>query len=112
VSIFRQFSENTEISHLERLSKGDFEAHKEWAPANKWRFLVHPVGKFLDWHPTTGKCIVVVLSGKLEIGVTDGNHNVFVAGDMRILSDHGKGHTGRVIGDEPVEMLLIDIPED
>ena len=112
MGIYRMFSENQELSHLVRLTPEQFEAHKEWSPANKWRFVEYPVGKFFDWHPVIGKCIIVVLSGKLEIEVTDGTKNVFITGDMRILSDHGKGHTSRVIGDEPVKLLVVDLPED
>jgi hypothetical protein len=111
-TIYRLFSENAEISHLKKFTVEEFEAHKEWFPAKQWRFNVHDVGKVIDWHPSNGKFIVVVLAGKIEIGVSDGTRLVFGPGEMRILTDYGKGHCARVVSDVPAEFLMVELPED
>ena len=111
MSIYRQFSDSNLESHLEMLSEEQFSNCKTWQKAKAYRFHVHAPGTFLDWHPTSGKYIITVLSGELEITVTDGTKKICRPGDARFTSDQGRGHTGRAIGDQPCVVLMVDVSE-
>lgn len=46
---------------------------------------------------------MIILSGQLEIGFSDGTTKVFGPGDARLVEDTmGKGHTTAFFGNEPV----------
>ena len=61
-----------------------------------------PAGNFVDWHPAPRRQFVIILSGRLEIGFSDGATRVFGPGDARLVEDTtGRGHTTGVHGDEP-----------
>ncbi len=109
MEVYRQFSDDSGESHLRELSAGEFAALTAWAPAKAFRVNVHPPGTFLDWHPANGKFIITVLSGAIEICVSDGTRLVCGPGTMRMTSDSGKGHTGRAIGEAPCVVLMVDI---
>jgi hypothetical protein len=111
MGIYRQYSDAQLESHLEELSPEQFEVCKAWQNARSFRFHVHEPGTFLDWHPAGGKFLIVVLSGELEICVTDGSKQICRAGDLRFTSDEGRGHTGRAAGDGPCVVLMVDIGE-
>ncbi len=73
-------------------------------------FREDPVGKFSDWHPAPRRQFVVILSGALEIGFSDGTKKVFNAGDARLVEDTtGKGHTTGVYGDQPAVIATIPL---
>ena len=73
-------------------------------------FRTDPAGKFQDWHPAPRRQFVIILSGQLEIGFGDGTKRVFDAGDARLVEDTtGKGHRSRVIGDEDVLNVAIQL---
>jgi hypothetical protein len=56
--------------------------------------------------------IVVVLSGVLEVGTSDGHTQQWGAGEAFMPDDlRGKGHTTRTIGG-PVRALYIPLPQD
>jgi quercetin dioxygenase-like cupin family protein len=109
MGIYRQFSDSAEVSHLEEFSQVDLDKLKDWQNAKGVRLHVHTPGTFLDWHPAGGRYAIVVLSGQLEIGVSDGTKLICHAGDLRFTSDTGKGHTGRCVGDEPCTVLMVDL---
>jgi quercetin dioxygenase-like cupin family protein len=108
-NIFKQFSDVQGESHLERLSQDEFKRLSEWHNAKSFRFHVHSPETFLDWHAGESDYIIVVLSGKLEICVSDGTKIICEPGVLRLTSDRGKGHTGRAIGDSPCAILMVDI---
>lgn len=108
MGIYRQFSDEVMESHLSPLTSELREMLQTWQNARAFRLHEHPPGTFLDWHPANGAFAIVVLSGALEITVTDGTQQVCRAGDLRFTSDAGKGHTGRVIGEEPCVVLMVD----
>ena len=90
-------------SHIEAI---EIEKQSDWLkglPSTQISFNVWPTGRFLDWHPAPRRQFVIILSGQLEIGCGDGTKQVFGPGDARLVEDTtGKGHTTRVIGNEPV----------
>jgi quercetin dioxygenase-like cupin family protein len=71
-----------------------------------------PVGTFVDWHPAPRRQYVIILSGQLEIGLSDGTVRRFGPGDARLVEDvAGKGHTTRVIGSEPVVTTVVPLAD-
>ena len=111
MGLYKQFSDVENQSHIEKLPQETFHLLQSWTHAKGYRFHVHTPGTFLDWHPASGPMMIVVLSGAIELCVTDGTKLLCHAGDLRMTSDRGKGHTGRVIGDEPCVVLMVDIGE-
>ena len=89
-------------SHIEPIDLGQRGDWLKGLPATQISFRVWPRGEFLDWHPAPRRQFVIILSGRLEIGCGDGTRQVFGPGDARLVEDTtGKGHTTRVLGDEP-----------
>ena len=88
-------------SHVEKI---DWRATGDWTKGMRTtdiKFGEWPVGKFMDWHPAPRRQLVIILSGQLEIGLSDGTKHVFGAGDARLVEDTtGKGHTTRQLGAE------------
>jgi hypothetical protein len=112
MGVFRQFTTDDDgESHIKDIDLAQHPELLTQQPTVGMRFHVYPPGTFLDWHPATGYNCIVVLSGVLEIGVTDGTLKRFYPGDARLTSDRGKGHTGRAIGDEPCAVLHVKITE-
>jgi quercetin dioxygenase-like cupin family protein len=59
-------------------------------------------GNFIDWHTAPRRQFVITLSGEVEIGLGDGSVHRFGAGHVNLAEDlTGKGHTTRVVGDQP-----------
>ena len=89
-------------SHVEPI---DVATKADWLkglPTTQISFRIWPKGEFLDWHPAPRRQFVIILSGQLEIGCGDGTKQVFGPGDARLVEDTtGKGHTTRVVGNEP-----------
>jgi len=112
MGIYRQFNDEQKESHLEQLSAEAIDKLREWMPAKSWRIHIHEPGTFLDWHVAHGNYIITVLSGLLEITVTDGTVLLCEPGTMRMTSDkEGRGHIGRAVGDDPCVVLMVDMGE-
>jgi hypothetical protein len=98
---FRLYTGPDGQSHIEPI---DLAKAKEWTSGlatTKISFSEWPVGRDLDWHPAPRRQFVIILSGRLEIGLGDGTKQVFGPGDARLVEDTtGKGHTTRVVGNE------------
>jgi hypothetical protein len=48
------------------------------------------------WHPAPRRQLVIVLSGMVEITVSDGETRTFTPGAVLLAEDlHGRGHSGR-----------------
>jgi hypothetical protein len=110
MNLYHLFAESAELTRIRKLPQEDFENfHDEWRTAKTWRFRRQPAGKFLDWHPASKKLLFTVLSGKFELGASDGSLAVLEPGDVCIIHDYGKGHTGRVTGAGPCEILHVEI---
>jgi len=76
------------------------------------RFVELPEGFRPGWHHAPARLIVVVLSGAIEVGTSDGQTQQWGAGEAFMPDDlRGKGHTTRTIGG-PVRVLYIPLPQD
>ena len=59
----------------------------------------------------TGAAIVVVLSGKIEVGTSDDQKRMLTAGQAFIADDlTGKGHLTRVV-DGPARVMFVQLPD-
>lgn len=78
--------------------------------AESARFFSLVVGWFGDWHPAPRRQLYVNLGGVLEVGVSDGEVRRLGPGDIVLTEDlDGRGHTTRVIGDEPSVGVFIHL---
>ena len=70
-------------------------------------------GHTQDWHPAPRRQWVVILRGKLEIGLGDGTFRRFGPGDARLVEDTtGPGHTTRVVGRGPCLAMYVPVGGD
>jgi hypothetical protein len=61
-------------------------------------------------HPAPKHQWVVITSGTLEIGVSDGEKRTLPAGPIAFLEESGsKGHSTKVIGDEDSILMVTEI---
>ena len=65
-------------------------------------FRTSQPGHFSDWHTAPRRQFVITLAGEVEIGLADGSVHRFGAGHVTLAEDlTGKGHTTRVVGNQP-----------
>jgi hypothetical protein len=75
-------------------------------------FVELPDGMVQNWHNAPARQIVVVLSGELEVGTTDGQTHRWRAGEVFLASDvTGKGHTTRTVGG-PARVMFAPLPDN
>ena len=73
-------------------------------------FLRAPSGWLGDWHPTPARQFMSLLTGVLEVSVSDGETRRMGPGDIVLLEDtEGKGHLTRVVSDEPAVLMFAQL---
>lgn len=73
-------------------------------------FLSSPPGWHGDWHPAPRKQLMFLLSGELEVEVSDGEVRRFYSGAVILVEDtSGKGHVSRVVGEKRGYMAAIPL---
>jgi len=71
-------------------------------PAQSAMVTEMPDGLYQDWHPASGRQLLFVLSGSLEIETTDGKKQQCSSGDVFLADDVGSsGHRSRTITPAP-----------
>ncbi|MGH7839792.1 MAG: hypothetical protein ACREQC_18500 [Candidatus Binataceae bacterium] len=79
-------------------------------PSASIRFVELPAGLDQTWHHAPARQVVVVLSGELEVGTSDGEKRRCIAGQAFIADDlTGKGHLTRVVGG-PANVMFVELP--
>ena len=79
-------------------------------PAAAAVFLSAPAGWTGTWHVSPRRQLFVVLSGEIEVEMSDGTLKRSGPGAVALLEDTtGRGHITRVIGDGPVEALVVPL---
>jgi quercetin dioxygenase-like cupin family protein len=69
-----------------------------------------PPGWFGDFHPAPKHQWMIITSGTLEIGVSDGEKRTLPAGTIAFLEETGsKGHSTRVIGNEMSVLMVTEV---
>src|SRR5271165_3394940 len=78
------------------------------------QFLVAPPAVIAhDWHPAPARQFVLLLNGKLEVEVTDGERRVFTQGSVVFLGDtKGRGHKDHAMNDDELCLALIRVPDE
>jgi quercetin dioxygenase-like cupin family protein len=80
-------------------------------PAGQGVFFRLTPGWFGDWHPTPCLQYFVQATGELEVQVSDGEVRRLSPGAVVYLEDtEGKGHTTRVVGDDAVSGVFVQLP--
>jgi len=78
-----------------------------------WQMSKTLPGHYADFTTVPEPRFVSVLSGSMELTVSNGEKRYFSRGDMVMLQDTtGQGHTTKVIGFEPCVSLIIAMPGD
>ena len=115
----RVFADEEGESHFEAMSI-DLSA-KDFAPpappvevseivGSRHGFLRAPPGWFGDWHPTPARQFMCLLSGAMEVAVSDGEVRQMSAGMIALLEDlEGRGHATRVISEEPAVLVFAQL---
>ena len=102
MSISRLYTGADGQSHLEEL---DPAIHPELTTLHATKGVVFRTtqpGHFTDWHNAPRRQYVITLEGQMEIGLGDGTVRRFGPGHVTLAEDlTGKGHTTRVVGNQP-----------
>jgi quercetin dioxygenase-like cupin family protein len=81
-------------------------------PSPNIRFVELPAGLDQSWHHAPASQIVVVLSGEVEVGTSDGEKRRCTAGHAFIADDlTGKGHLTRVVSG-PANVMFVELPKN
>ena len=90
-------------SHIEEM---DLSSHPTLTTLHETKGIVFrsaEPGRFSDWHNAPRLQYVIVLGGRMEIGVGDGTKRILDPGDILQVEDlTGQGHTTRSIGQRVV----------
>jgi hypothetical protein len=79
-------------------------------PSPAIRFVELPAGLDQSWHHAPASQVVVVLSGEVEVGTSDGATRRATTGQAFIADDlTGKGHVTKVIGG-PARVMFVELP--
>lgn len=82
-------------------------------PAERVLLCVFPAGWFGDWHPSPRHQLYLNLGGRLEVEVGDGEVRSVDPGQVVLLEDlAGRGHTTRVVGDEPSVGAFVHLADE
>ena len=78
--------------------------------AESVNFISSPCGWFGDWHPAPRRQFIFMLTGKLEVEVSDGDMRKFLPGDVMLVEDTtGKGHISRVVSKERAYLAVVPL---
>ncbi len=76
------------------------------------RFSVMDPGLVADWHPAPRVQYSLHLAGELEVETGDGQVRRLGPGSIVLLEDvSGQGHRTRVIGEQPVVGVFLQVPQ-
>jgi quercetin dioxygenase-like cupin family protein len=70
-------------------------------------FRRFPADYFSDWHCAPRRQYIIILSGRMEIGIGDGTKRQFGPGDVLLADDlSGQGHTTASVGEPRVSATI------
>lgn len=121
VKYARTYTDPTGMSHFEdvtiELERADFAPPappvflSSYNEAWRYAFCSLPAGWYGDWHPAPQKQLAIILSGQVEVEVSDGEKRSFGPGSIHFMDDtSGKGHITRVVGESDVFTVMIQLP--
>ena len=75
-------------------------------------FLHLPIGWFGEMHPSPIRMWIFVLEGEMLFEASNGDSRSIAPGSALLLEDTvGRGHVSRVLGDRPVTLAIVRLPE-
>jgi hypothetical protein len=81
-------------------------------PAQSVMVTDMPEGLYQDWHPASRRQLLFVLSGTVEIEISDGTKHRCGSGEVFLADDVGsRGHRSRTIGG-PARVLFVHLPPE
>lgn len=81
--------------------------------ATELRFVRTPVGFESEWHTTSRRQFIFVLSGVVEFETRDGVKRIVRSGELVLAEDtSGEGHITRNAGAEELVMALVTVPSE
>jgi hypothetical protein len=99
MSIYRVYAGADGESHIEEVQ---LTQHPELAALMQVAQVgIHefPALRSMDFHPLPERRLIIHLRGEVEIGVSDGNKQIFRPGDARLMEDtSGRGQRLRFSG--------------
>jgi len=99
------------IEHGQKDADGHILRFSNSYASSNVRFAELPDGMVQSWHHAPARQIVVILSGELEVGTSDGQTRRWRAGSAFLADDlTGKGHTTKTIGG-PAHVLFAPLPD-
>ena len=102
MSISRLYTGADGQSHLEELDPATRPELTTLHATKGVVFRTTQPGHFTDWHNAPRRQYVITLEGQMEIGLGDGTVRRFGPGHVTLAEDlTGKGHTTRVVGNQP-----------
>jgi len=91
-------------------SKGMLGALSESIAVSSLKFRENPSTYDHDWHTSPGRLYVVMLDGRVEVEVSDGDKRTFEGGDVFLVEDtFGKGHKTRNLEPTKRRSLFISL---
>lgn len=121
-SYLRLYSDQKGESHFEEVEFPLHELESQSSPpvlATPFQEATHhglrivPPGWERDWAPAARRMIAIYLSGEGEIEASDGDVRRLCPGMVLLAEDtSGRGHRVKLIGDEPVKVMHIVLPDE
>lgn len=82
-----------------------------FTPAVRSTFLALPAGWEGNWHPAPRRQWFIILAGRWEVTVSDGEVRRFGPGTVLLVEDTtGKGHITQITGEEALA-AVVQLPE-
>lgn len=119
----RVYSDSTGESHFEdlevKLKEIEFAPPapsiftSEFNSSSKYGFISVMPGWESEWHPAPTRQYILYLKGTIEAQVSDGEIRQFGPGSITLIEDtRGKGHKSKVIGNDQVVCVVIQLNEE
>ena len=114
--ITRLYTGTDDRSHFEDIevpfeSREDFGLFTLPEPAKAVFFREIPPGYIYPWHNVVCREYVVIIDGKAEVEVGDGEKRIFKKGDVLLGEDlTGQGHRTRVLGKKVWRQVFVTLP--
>ena len=81
-------------------------------PAAQIVFVTMPPGWYGDWHQAPRRQYWFHIAGQIDVEVSDGEVRRFNPGDVGLIEDvTGKGHVTRVISQDEVRGMFVQLPQ-
>ena len=112
MGIIRLYTGEDGQSHLEELDLNSHPGLTEPVGTSSISFRESPPGRFVDWHNAPRRQYVITLTGEVEYGFEDGTVHRYGPGHVTLAEDlTGKGHTTRMVGNEPTISAIIPLSD-